>query len=119
MSPQGRHRSVFGAPDQDEIISRLDAVESDDDGGSFFDARSDELTAAHEAFAAGIAALGGVEQSTPPAAEGPPPAPLADDAHGAVADGHRDGHVTHLLEDSALRAAFILGGPAAVIRDVE
>lgn len=121
MSGQEPQRSVFGKPDQEEIISRLDDVDVDDEGGSFFEGRVDDSGAAQRAFAAGISAFGGI-QAVPGSDSDPEstaaPAPPSDTGNTRDSDTPPSepaaAGVMLPLTDPALRAAFILGGPAAV-----
>ena len=110
--PQER-RTVFGAPDQDAMISKIDAVSDDDLASSFFEnSIQDVEDAAVRMFDIGIRTLTD-DSSVPMAAFGA--RPTAADQPGVVdqpvapgADGR--------FADPAVRAAFILGGPAALDR---
>jgi hypothetical protein len=106
--------TVFGAPDQADMIARIDAVEDDDLSSSFFDSSLQDVeNAAVRVFDVGVRTL--IDDSTPtaafgsppPAASTPPTAPSAADQ--PVAPG-ADGR----FDDPMVRAAFILGGPAAL-----
>lgn len=116
MTSQDKPKTVFGAPDQSEIISRLDAVEVDDDDSTYFDSRVGDADAAHRAFAEGISAFGGVEQGATPINDMPnDPTPTDSPSSGAMTPRVTAAEVSLPLEDPALRAAFILGGPAALM----
>jgi len=115
MSSDEQPRTVFGAPNQDEIISRLDSVDSDDEGSSFFAGHEEQMSQAHRRFAEGVSTFTGVAQAddvedpqTRSAAEPP--------SRGVVSSATpvREGTGTLPLTDPAERAAFILGGPAAL-----
>lgn len=94
--------SVFRAPDQSEMIARLDAVEDDDLGSSFFDTSAREAEeAALRIFDVGIRTL--VEEPGRQAAA--PEVPAFSPPGGGPAPD---------LTDAAARAAFILGGPAGI-----
>ena len=105
--------TVFGAPDQDEMIARIDAVEDDDLASSFFDSSLQDVeNAAVRMFDVGVRTL--IDDTAPTAAFGAPAhggtgpsVPSATDS--PVAPG-ADGRVA----DPSVRAAFILGGPQAL-----
>ncbi len=140
--PGNEHpRSVFGAPDQREIIARLDSVDVDDEDSTFFGVRSQDTAAAQEAFAEGISTFGGVEVPRTPAADPAPsvsPAPPVSPAPSvsptpsvSPAPAHQAGDPPRdragdvpapppsedlglPLTDPDAISAFILGGPAAI-----
>jgi hypothetical protein len=105
--------SVFGAPDQADIIARIDATNEDDLSSSFFDnSIQDVEDAAVRMFDIGIRTI--TDDPASPAGFGTPAAGSAaarvpsatQQPVAAGADGRFD--------DPAVRAAFILGGPAAL-----
>lgn len=109
--------TVFGAPDQSDMIARIDATDDDDLGSSFFDSSiQDAENAAVRMFDIGIKtitddpsqrptpAFGGT--ATAPATSVPRPPSASQQQVAQGADGRFD--------DPAARAAFILGGPAAL-----
>lgn len=111
-SPQER-RTVFGAPDQDEMISKIEAVSEDDLSSSFFEnSIQDVEDAAVRMFDIGIRTLTD-DSSVPMAAFGARPGsePAAAVVDQAVAPGAQG-----QFADPARRAAFILGGPAGLDR---
>ena len=109
--------TVFGAPDQDEMIARIDAVEEDDLASAFFDSSLQDVeNAAVRMFDVGVRTL--VDDTAPTAAFGVPAAAgdaatrtpsAADQPVAPGADGR--------FADPAVRSAFILGGPAALPAD--
>lgn len=109
--------TVFGAQDQSDMIARIDATDEDDLGSSFFDSSlQDAENAAVRMFDIGIKtitddpaqrpspAFGAAATPPPSSAQRPPTASQQQVVQGA--DGRFD--------DPAARAAFILGGPAAL-----
>ena len=109
--------SVFGTRDQDEMIARIGSTAEDDLSSSFFDNSiqdvedaavrmfdvgiktiTEDPVSARAAFSATGAAAGGTPAMSP---RGGVPGPVA-----AGADGR--------FADPAVRADFILGGPAAI-----
>ena len=103
--------TVFGAPDQDEMIARIDAVEDDDLSSAFFDSSLQDVeNAAVRMFDVGVRTL--VDDTAPTAAFGVP-APAAPRG-GTAADQPVAPGADGRFADPAVRAAFILGGPAAL-----
>jgi hypothetical protein len=106
--------TVFQAPDQAEMIARLDAVADDDVDSTFFPA----VPPAHEDAAARMFDLG--LRTLAEAADAPPAGPFVEGAGGSEPVRHVDaGAVASSrggvdFSDPATRAAFILGGPAAL-----
>jgi hypothetical protein len=109
--------SVFGVQNQDELISRIDATEDDDLGSSFFgDSIADVEEAATRMFDVGIRTL---TDEPAPQSQAFGVAAAAASGAGPAADQGRPSPVTvtgPLEADETARAAFILGGPAAVRR---
>lgn len=109
--------TVFGAPDQSDMIARIDATDEDDLGSSFFDSSLQEAeNAAVRMFDIGIKTITDEPAQRPAAAFGTPATPAAASStrpptasQQQVAQG-ADGR----FDDPAARAAFILGGPAAL-----
>lgn len=104
--------SVFGTRDQDEMIARIDSTTDDDLSSAFFDSSiQDAENAAVRMFDIGIRTITDDPSAAPPISFGTPaPAPGARTAAPSpVAEG-ADGR----FSDPAVRAAFILGGPAAL-----
>lgn len=113
MSESGEgkeQRTVFGAPDQERMISKIDAVSDDDLSSSFFDnSIQDVEDAAVRMFDIGIRTLTD-DSSVPMAAFGARPSTSA----GAVADQPVAAGAEGRFADPAVRYAFILGGPGAI-----
>lgn len=130
-----RPATVFGAPDQAEMVARLDAVADDDLDSDFFDAAVIEAQdAGGRVFDVGIRTLanevdgGGRGSSSSPA--GSPFVEMGSAGRGASDPDLRAPSVLlpeHLTDESDgagsidfsdpdVRAAFILGGPAAILR---
>lgn len=104
--------TVFGAPNQDEIIARIDAVAEDDLASGFFEnSMQDVEAAAVRMFDVGVRTL--TDDEVPGEAFGgaAPPQARPEPARPPVAQG-ADGQ----FDDPAVRRAFILGGPAALAR---
>lgn len=100
--------SVFRAPDQSEMIARLDAVEDDDLDSSFFATSArDAEDAAVRIFDVGIRTLAAEPGTMAGFAERP-----ASDERPTAAPPRPLGAVD--FSDAAVRAAFILGGPGAL-----
>lgn len=113
---KGESPTVFGAPDQAEIIARIDAVSDDDLTSSFFEnSLQDVEDAAVRMFDVGVRTL--TDDNTPLAAFGTQPGisgepqaqPSAVQQPVAAGAGDR-------FDDPSVRRAFILGGPGAVSR---
>lgn len=106
--------SVFGAPDQGDIIARIDATSEDDLSSSFFDSSIQDVEdAAVRMFDIGIRTITDDPAAAPTGFGTPAPAAaravsVAEQPMAAGAEGRFD--------DPAVRAAFILGGPAALAR---
>jgi len=134
-----RPSTVFGAPDQEEMVARLDAVADDDLDSDFFAADvTDAQDAGARLFDVGIRTLtnevdaGGGGSSTGPAGSpfvGGGSAGARDsntDSRTARATAPAQGAVEVTMEvgdaeridfsDPDVRAAFVLGGPAAILR---
>lgn len=116
---EGVPRSVFSAPDQREMIARLDAVDDDDLESSFFSTSVQEAEdAAVRMFDVGIRTWGdedgaGVISPFPGLAQAPPaPAPALETSTAMGLVGSPVRGLT--FDEPSVRAAFILGGPAAV-----
>ncbi len=118
MSSDERPPTVFGAPDQDEIIARIDSVDSDDEGSSFFAGHERELGQAHRRFAEGVSTFTGVARAgdTDDARQEPGTAPSSRQGDGTSVTRSRETPTALPLTDPANRAAFILGGPDALRR---
>lgn len=109
--------TVFGAPDQAEIIARIDAVSDDDLSSPFFEnSIQDVEDAAVRMFDVGVRTLTddnvplaafGTRAGPPSEAATAPPPPAAQQ----VAPG-----LEERFSDSATRRAFILGGPSGLDR---
>ena len=109
MSDSSEKPSVFGAPSQDEMIARIDATAEDDLSSSFFDSSlQDAENAAVRMFDVGIKTITEDPSAAPAAVFGAQVAGTTADA-GEVTSGAGGS-----LDDAASRAAFILGGPAAL-----
>ena len=111
--PRGQgSRTVFGAPDQQQMISRIDSFADDDLESSFFsNSIQDVEDAAVRMFDVGIRTLTD-ESSAPMAAFGSRPA----DAHSVPASARQPvapGAVGR-FEDPLVRYAFILEGPESL-----
>ena len=111
--PAAESGTVFGAPDQQDMIARIDAVEDDDLSSSFFDSSLQDVeNAAVRMFDVGVRTL--IDDSAPAAAFGAPatggtrPAAAVDQPVALGATGR--------FEDPSVREAFILGGPSALPR---
>lgn len=109
--------TVFGAPDQAEMIARIDAVDDDDLSSSFFDSSLQDVEdAAVRMFDVGVRTL--IDDAAPTAAFGvptsaaPPGGRPASATDQPVAPG-----ATGRFADPAVREAFILGGPGALRHD--
>ena len=124
MDNGDRPKSVFAAPDQDEIIARIESVDEDETSSPFFDERLRTRQGdGRQAFEAGLTAFAGDQTATPsrtaPAAH---PQAVSPDVSPDVSQyGQQAGpslpavvSVDYLLGDDAARAAFILGGPSAI-----
>jgi len=105
-------KTVFGAPDQQQMISRIDSAPEDDLESSFFsNSIQDAEDAAVRMFDIGVRTLTD-EASAPMAAFGTRPAepaavpPAADQPVAPGAVGR--------FEDPLVRYAFILDGPGAL-----
>lgn len=104
-----RPSSVFRAPDQAEMIARIDSVDEDDLGSDFFATSVGEAgDAAVRMFDLGIRTL---TDEVPPAMS--TPFDEAPRQGASVPEGQRH-PLSADLADPAVRAAFILGGPAAL-----
>jgi len=107
-----RPASVFAAPDQDEIIARIGAVDDDETGSHFFDERLRTRQGnGRQAFEAGLTAFAGDQAASVTA-----PTPVAPPAGAETSTAHESAtlSVDELLGDPAARQAFILGGPSAI-----
>ena len=119
--------SVFGTPDQDEMIARLDSVDDDDLASGFFSATAgDAEDAAVRMFDLGIRTLG--EESAPTAAtpfaggaavsaastSGRPSMPEATETAASTSTSTSTASAPVDFTNPALREAFILGGPDAL-----
>ncbi len=105
-------RTVFGAPDQQAMISRIDATTEDDLSSSFFsNSIADVEDAAVRMFDIGVRTLTD-DANAPVAAFGTRP----DTRPAEAARGrHAVGVVAaRNFDDPSVRMAFILGGPAAL-----
>lgn len=138
--PHGaRPSTVFGAPDQEEMVARLDAVADDDLDSDFFAA---DVAHAEDAgsrlFDVGIRTLAneGEAVGTGPSAStagtpfvgGGSAGALDTEADSRTApvtpsgqrtdEGTVEGYDAEMIDfsDPDVRAAFVLGGPAAVVR---
>lgn len=111
--------TVFGAPDQAEIIAKIDSVADDDLSSPFFDhSIQDVEDAAVRMFDVGVRTLTddnaplaafGLQSGQSDAARGSTPA--APQPSTQVAPG-----LESRFEDPGARRAFILGGPTALDR---
>lgn len=110
--------TVFGAPDQADIIARIDAVSDDDLSSSFFEnSIQDVEDAAVRMFDVGVRTL--TDDNVPLAAFGsqagqPSPSsarPSSTSSAPQLAPG-----LEARFEDPAVRRAFILGGPQGLER---
>lgn len=109
MSDSGEKPSVFGAPSQEEMIARIDATAEDDLSSSFFDSSlQDAENAAVRMFDVGIKTITEDPSAAPTTTFG---AHVAGEAAGAQ---DTTAGASGSLDDPATRAAFILGGPAAL-----
>ncbi|MBI1350181.1 MAG: hypothetical protein GC156_03590 [Actinomycetales bacterium] len=112
QQPEEPQRTVFGAPDQERMISKIDAVADDDLSSSFFDnSLQDVEDAAVRMFDIGIRTLTD-DTNVPIAAFGTrrePGAPAAEATDQQVAPG-----AVGIFADPSVRTAFILGGPDAI-----
>lgn len=109
---QERPASVFAAPDQDEIIARIGAVDDDETGSHFFDERLRTRQGdGRQAFEAGLTAFAGDQAASrsAPTSLTPPAGTEASTARVSTTVS-----VDELLGDDAARRAFILGGPSAI-----
>lgn len=103
--------TVFGAPDQDAMIAKIDTVSDDDLSSSFFDSSIQDVEAAAvRMFDVGVRTL--TDDNAPLAAfggragAGPGGATAAPQQAPPGAEGR--------FADPAVRRAFILGGPRAL-----
>lgn len=104
--------SVFGAVDQEAIIAKLDTNEDDDLGSDFFgDSIAEVEDAAVRMFDVGIRTI---TQDGPPPSTGPAFGATVPQAAPAGAEPDAVTVAGHLADDPVARAAFILGGPAAL-----
>lgn len=111
MSEGGEKPSVFGAPSQEEMIARIDATAEDDLSSAFFDSSiQDAENAAVRMFDVGIKTITEDPSAAPSTTFGAPAASAASPTAVAAAPDGAAG----TLDDPAVRAAFILGGPAAL-----
>jgi len=105
--------TVFGAPDQDDMIARIDAVQEDDLSSSFFDSSLQDVeNAAVRMFDVGVRTL--IDDSAPTAAFGAPAAAGGPSARPTAADQPVAPGAVGRFADPAVRSAFILGGPTAL-----
>ncbi|MFY9231970.1 MAG: hypothetical protein WAO50_08675 [Candidatus Nanopelagicales bacterium] len=105
--------TVFGASDQSEMISRLDAVEDDDLDSGFFEASvQDAADAAVRMFDVGIRAM--AEEPDGTGASPFTSASTGASARPPVESSTASAPTRPRFEDPAIRAAFILGGPDAL-----
>lgn len=107
--------TVFGAPDQAEIIARIDSVEDDDLSSSFFqNSMQDVEDAAVRMFDIGIRTLTDDPGDAPRASFGTA-APVLHAAEVREPSRPQPGQgAADRFVDPSVRAAFILGGPAAI-----
>lgn len=105
--------TVFGAPDQDDMIARIDAVQDDDLSSSFFDSSLQDVeNAAVRMFDVGVRTL--IDDTAPTAAFGAPATAGAAAARPSAADQPVAPGAVGRFADPAVRSAFILGGPEAL-----
>lgn len=104
--------SAFAAPDQDEVIARIDAVEDDDLESTFFrDSIVDVENASTRSFDIGVRML---TVDTPLTAPVPATTEGIDATPAVEASPLELPVVGRLASDNQARVAFILGGPSAV-----
>jgi hypothetical protein len=106
--------SVFGATDQGDMIARIDATSEDDLSSSFFDSSIQDVEdAAVRMFDIGIRTMTDDPDAAPKgfATRVPARPTTASVVHQPVAT-----RTALRLRDPDARAAFILGGPAALSR---
>lgn len=109
-----RKPSVFGSLDQGDMIARIEATDEDDLSSSFFgDSIQDVEDAAVRMFDIGIRTITDEAPESRTAFGTRPPEPEGTRADGALPVG-----AVGLFADAGTRAAFILGGPAALGRQV-
>jgi hypothetical protein len=106
--------TVFGAPDQADMIARIDAVDDDDLSSSFFDSSLQDVeNAAVRMFDVGVRTL--IDDAAPTAAFGVPTS--AGDRPASATDQPVAPGATGRFADPSVRETFILGGPAALPHD--
>ncbi len=116
-------RTVFRAPDQEEIIARIESIEDDEARSTFFDDRlAADTGPAHRTFEAGLTAFTGVAPDVARSAAGTTVEPAreasAEPAREASAAATAAGPRADWQADPSSRAAFILRGPAGVDRSL-
>jgi len=114
--PPAESGTVFGAPDQDDMIARIDAVQEDDLSSSFFDSSLQDVeNAAVRMFDVGVRTL--TDDTAPAAAFGAPPKAGGAANRPSAADQPVAPGAVGRFEDPSVRSAFILGGPQALSAD--
>jgi hypothetical protein len=113
--PKGAPASVFSAVDQDAMIARIDAVDDDDLGSTFFaDSMQDVEDAAANIFDIGIKTLTLDPRSEPTGRAFGSAAPsAASDTAASSTQASVDPASSPAQQAGDFRRAFILGGPAA------
>ena len=111
--PPAESTTVFGAPDQDDMIARIDAVQDDDLSSSFFDSSLQDVeNAAVRMFDVGVRTL--IDDTAPAAAFGAPATAGGAATRPSAADQPVAPGAVGRFADPAVRSAFILGGPQAL-----
>lgn len=108
--PDQARASVFGQVDQESVISRLDQASEDEAETTFFDAA---LRRAHpdaeRVFRTGVQVMGGMAPAATPGSE------VATEP-GIGGSLRPVAYVGAIADDPRARRAFILHGPAGVLR---
>lgn len=114
--PPAESGTVFGAPDQADMIARIDAVQEDDLSSSFFDSSLQDVeNAAVRMFDVGVRTL--IDDTAPTAAFGAPASPGGVASRPSAAEQPVAPGAVGRFEDASVRSAFILGGPQALRTD--
>jgi hypothetical protein len=116
--PKGAPASVFSGVDQNAMIARIDAVDDDDLGSTFFaDSMQDVEDAAANIFDIGIKTLTVDPRSEPTGRAFGSTAPaVASDTASSNAPASADPASRPPQQAGDFRRAFILGGPAAAAK---
>ena len=118
MGADEKPRTVFGAPDQEDMIARIENAEAGDTSVSYIDEERDEVLAdARRTFEQGVQTFSGASAAAQPLSGPPsPPVEAPTSVRGTADAARRATPVVKPLTDPAAQAAFILGGPAALTR---